>query len=153
VSDPPEVLRTVGGLVDETAVTLAVYGEDLVADDVTRLLGVEPSSSHRRGDRRGPRSAPYKKGAWFLQQRGEAPLGPEELTTTLLDRLPSDEATWIRVGELYEVQVRFGIHFYGWNRGFDLSAALIARIAKLRAKLVYDLYAYDEEPPSGDRSA
>ena len=60
---------SVGGPIDEVRVTLALYSEDLEPDEVTRALGVQPSSAHRRGERRGPRSPPYRQGAWFLTEQ------------------------------------------------------------------------------------
>ena len=150
-TDPPAILTTVGGLVDETGVCLAVYGEDLDPPDVTAIIGREPTSAHRKGDRRGPRSAPYKAGAWFFKVRGEAPQGPAELTAALLDQLPDDERVWAKLNELYKVQLRYGIHMTGWNRGFDLPAGLAARIAKLRATVMFDIYAYGDEDESPRR--
>jgi hypothetical protein len=37
----------------------------------------------------------------------------------------------------------------GWNRGFDIPADLATRIAKLRAAVMFDIYAYgdDDESP------
>jgi hypothetical protein len=135
----------VGGLVDESGVCLAVYGEDLDPPDVTAIIGREPTSAHRKDDRHGPRSPPYKGGAWLFELRGEAPQGPAELTATLLDQLPDDERVWAKLSDLYKVQLRYGIHMSGWNRGFDLPSGLAARIARLRATVMFDIYAYDDE--------
>jgi hypothetical protein len=60
----------VGGPVDEVRVTLALYSEDLDPDEVSRALGVQPTSAHRRGERKGPRSPAYRKGAWLLMEEG-----------------------------------------------------------------------------------
>jgi hypothetical protein len=76
----------------------------------------------------------------------------EDLTVALLDRLPSDESRWTRLGEMYDVQLRFGVHMTGWNRGFELSAELAGRIAKLHAKLTFDIYAYEDDPSSSSQS-
>jgi hypothetical protein len=137
-------LMSVGGLVEETEVCLAVYGEDLDPAVVTALLGCSPTSAHLRGDRRGPRSPPQKRGAWFLDVRGKAPEGPEELSLRLLDLLPRDESVWIKLGELHEVQLRFALHKTGWNKGFDFSPGTAARIALLHARLVFEIYADDQ---------
>jgi hypothetical protein len=142
VTEPP--IR-IGGLVEETGVCLAVYAEDLEPDAVSALLGCSPTSSHHKGDRRGPRSPPQKRGGWFLDVRGKAPQGPEELTEALLKQLPDDEHVWVKLAEHYEVQLRFGIHMNGWNRGFGFSAGLAAKVARLHAELVFDGYAYDDE--------
>jgi len=141
----PRVLCTVGGLVDETGVCLAVYGEDLDPEQVTGLLGRPPTSSHRRGERRGPRSPLYKRSGWFLEVRGTAPQGPEELVAKLLGQLPDDEAVWQKLARLYEVQLRLAFHMAGWNRGFELSADLVAKIANLHAKIVFDIYADEKD--------
>jgi hypothetical protein len=135
----------IGGLVDESSVCLAVYGEHLDPADVTAIVGRAPTSAHRKGDRRGPRSPTLKRGVWMLEISGQAPQGPAELTEALLDQLPDDERVWAKLSELYEVQLRYGIHMAGWNRGFDLPSAIAARIARLRAKVVFDIYAYDDE--------
>lgn len=96
LTDPPATPISVGGLVDRTGVCVAVYGEHLDPDDVTSIIGRPPTSAHRKGDRRGPRSPPLKRGAWFFELRGKAPEGPAELTARLLDQLPDDEP---RLGE------------------------------------------------------
>ena len=141
MTDSPRVVATVGGLVTESSATLGIYADGLDPAAVTALLGVAPTRVHSRGDRRGPRSPPFERGAWLLSVRGTAPLGPEEMTTELLDRLPSDAATWATLGDRYEVQLRIAIHVDGGNQGFDLSPAVMRRIAALGATVVFDIYA------------
>ncbi|MFN6566238.1 DUF4279 domain-containing protein [Dendronalium sp. ChiSLP03b] len=56
-----ENLILVGGLVGETSVCLAIYGEDLNPDEISKYLGCCPTKAYRRGDRRNPnpKYAPY----------------------------------------------------------------------------------------------
>jgi hypothetical protein len=71
-----ESFRTLRGFVEgsETdeptyfgySATLRIFGESLDFDQITRTLGIPPTSSHRKGDRRGPRSTPYKHDMWML---------------------------------------------------------------------------------------
>jgi hypothetical protein len=75
--------------------------------------------------------------------RGKAPEGPEGLCARLLDQLPAEESIWTKLGESYEVQLRFALHKTGWNRGFDFSPGMVARIARLRARVVIEIYADD----------
>src|SRR4029077_4153385 len=89
---------SVEGLVEEKEDCLAVYGEDLDPAVVTSLLGCSHTTDHLRGDRRGPRSPPQKRGAWFLDVQRKAPEGPEELSLALLDQLPTNESVWITLG-------------------------------------------------------
>lgn len=146
ISEPPALI-SVGGPVEEVSVCLAIYGEFLDPASVSALLGCEPTSCHRRRERRGPMSPLYKRGGWFLQERGTAPQLPEELLRRLLGKLPEDETVWLRLASDYEVQLRLYLRVAGWNRGFDLSPELIRRLAHLHAGLVVDIYAEPDQDP------
>jgi hypothetical protein len=139
---------TVGGPIDDVGLCFAVYGADLDPEAVTALLGCTPTSSHRRGDRRGPRSPPAKIGAWFLQVRGRAPRRVEDLIADLLDRLPDDETVMHKLRETYRVQLRIALHLGGFNEGFDLTAKLVEKLAALKVSVGFDIYADPEEPLS-----
>jgi hypothetical protein len=145
LNEETRVLADVGGPVDETRVTLAVYGEDLDPTEVTRLLGCQPTQVHRKGDKRHPTSVPYQTGAWFFTLETKAPSGPDELIPLLLRQLPGDSAFWAGLRERYDVQIRVAIHTAGWNRGFDISPATAELIAATGASLGFDLYFYEDD--------
>jgi hypothetical protein len=44
--------------------TLRIFGDIPDLDEITRHLGVGPTSAHRKGDRRVPVSPPYKHDMW-----------------------------------------------------------------------------------------
>jgi len=140
-----KIVAEVGGQPEESGVCVALYGDDLDPDDVTERLGCKPTSSHRRGDRKGPQSPPYPRGAWLLTLRGEIPTAPEQLIRRLLLRLPSDERVWRDLCSRFEIQVRIAVHFTGWNKGFSLPADVAAAVARMQASVVIDLYAYDDQ--------
>ncbi|UCH21780.1 MAG: DUF4279 domain-containing protein [Deltaproteobacteria bacterium] len=144
-----KVIAEVGGVVDESDATLAVYGKDLEPDDVTALLGIKPTRSFRRGHKVGPNSPPIPHGAWFLEIRGEAPEGPDVQLRKLLMRLPDSEDVWRKLRSRYEVQLRFGIFMSGWNKGFDLAPDLIVRLAKMGVELDFSIWANGDEEENG----
>jgi hypothetical protein len=144
--DPGErSVVTVGGPVDSTTVGLRVHGDDLVPDEVTRLLGVAPTKAWRLGERWNPRLPPAGTGAWFLDE-GWAPEEPEALTRRLLDRLPADPACWAELRSRFRVSVCYGISLEAWNRGFDLSGATIGRLAVLGVEVGFDIYGAGDPP-------
>lgn len=145
-----EVLATVGGVVDETRVTLCLYAKDLDPRVMSELLGVSPSRAHRRGDRAGPRSPPFKHGAWFLEEEGRAPLGPQHLVARLLARIPgADAPVWAQVRQLAEIHLWFGIFVVGWNQGFELGPGQAMQLGKIGCRLMFDVYVDDDEPAPG----
>jgi hypothetical protein len=152
MGEPPKIIGTAGGPIDETHVTLAVHGDDLDPEAVTALFGCRPTRAHRRGERKGPRSLPYRRGAWLLVSRCMAPEEPESLMRAFLDKLPASDAFWTKLHAAYDVQLWFGLFLRASNRGFDLSPEIMARLASLRLALIFDIYAEDEaEPQSGER--
>lgn len=139
-------LIPVGGSVDEVGVCFAVYGPDLDPDAVTALLGCSPTSSHRRGDRRGTRSPPSEGGAWLLTARGRAPTTVEELIDNVLHDVTHEEAAVQKLRRSFTVQLRVALHLGGFNEGFELSTRVIARLAVICVPLVFDIYADLERP-------
>ena len=147
----PQNFVKVGGLVDGSRLTLGIHGEDLEPDEISRLLGCAPSSSHRRGDPRqsGP---PWPSGAWLLSVEAKSPTGPEELVHLLLSRLPTDETLWSDLQSRFRVQMSFGIFTQRWNRGFELSAEALQRIQSIGAGVGFDIYANLEDDDGYHRS-
>jgi hypothetical protein len=145
----------IGGPIESAKASLSIYGEDLDPDEITRVLGLVPTHSHRRGDRRGPNSPPAKVGFWGYEvdsaepneAAGERPDPADLVLGRLLDRLPSDPALWARLGQQYQMRIFFCIAFKGYNKGFGLSARNIQRAAVLGVPLDFDLYADDKCPP------
>jgi len=141
----PSVLVEVGGAVDESHVSLAIYGDDLDPDALSAMLGCVPSHSHRKGDCRSQTSPLSRTGAWIFTVEGRAPRGPDELIEELLARFPEDALFWRELTERYQVSVRMGIHMGGWNRGFDLPLATVTALAQRRIGVGFDLYFYGDE--------
>ncbi len=144
----PEVLMEVGGPVDETCVTLAVYGDALDPEEVSRRLGSAPTWAFRKGETRrqnGREGRPMKHRARFLTVEGVAPVGVDELTTQLLGRFSKDEQFWKELCRDYVVQIRVGIFTGGWNRGFDVRPETTKLVALTGATWGFDLYFDGEE--------
>lgn len=135
----------VGGSVDETKLTLAVYG-DFDPAAITHQLGVEPTETLRKGERRNPRYRPNPQSAWFLTFVAEAPRGLEELLADLLARVASVDATvWRDLRAAHDVQLRIGIFMNAWNRGFTVPSDLIAKAAYIVNHFNFDIYASGDE--------
>jgi hypothetical protein len=146
---PPKLLAEVGGMVDESRVTLAIYGEHLDIEAVSSMLGCAPTHAHRKGERRPESSMPYWTGAWLLTIEGKAPQSPDDLIRLLVGRFPSTPEFWRPIAEAYSLGVRVGIHTGGWNRGFELSAETLAMLSRLGGTLGFDLYFYGDGEVEG----
>lgn len=142
----------IGGPVSDASVSLNLYGTDLDPDEISRLLSLAPTRSHRRGDRLGPDSPPRPKGAWtYAMGPQDGRDAPDIVLGLLLDRLPTDPSLWASLRQRFEMRLFFRIGVEGWNKGFDLSARNIQRVAALQLCLDFDLYEATAVPPELER--
>ena len=63
--------------------SLRIFGSIPDLEEVTQRLGVTPTSVHRRGERRGPKSQPYKHDMWCYH----APVSENEPLHVHIDAL------------------------------------------------------------------
>lgn len=128
---------------DESRATLAIYGDDLDPEAMTKRLGHTPKHSHRKGASVG--SVPAQSGAWLFTVEARPPLGPDDALIALLDTLSLPSAEWIALQREFRVLLRIAIHMDGWNRGFGLSTQTVQRVATIGLPIDFDLY-FDGEP-------
>jgi Domain of unknown function (DUF4279) len=134
-------LARVGGVIDKTTVTLAIYGADLEPDEITAILGCAPTHAHRRGAPGAPNRLPWSSGAWLLAVEGGVACSTEALLLSLLERLPQDPGPWAQIRKRFELRISLGLFLYDVNRGFILSPACLQRLLVTGATLWFDIYA------------
>ena len=138
-----DFIGEVGGGIDETHVTLGIYGKDLNPGEISKLLGCVPTHSHLRGEkrRRGP---PAVEGAWVFTVKGESPAEPNELLRMLLARIPSGGAFWQELRARFKIRISFALFVTEWVRGFELDPSLLARLAAMGVSVGFSIYSERE---------
>ena len=123
-NDDNEKFRTLRGYLrgeepnEETyfaySATLRIFGDIPDLDEITRHLGVGPTDAHRQGDRRGPKSPPYKHDMWTYT----APVNRSEPLHVHIDALWST----FRERKEYLLQLKHGLKvdvFRGYRSNCD----------------------------------
>ena len=127
----------------ELSVQFTLRGVDLNPDDVTRLLGLQPTEAWRVGDRitaiRVPRF--FSDSAWRLHSGLPDTTDLEEQVKSLLDRL---EPVWdvaVELGKKHYAEFSCVVYSYGGDRpAISFDNEVIKRLAELNATLDVDLY-------------
>ena len=146
-----------GGPMPWFSVSLSLAAEDLDPDEVTRLLGVEPDMTRRRGvrwpvgEREGMSAArvssyPARIGLWSIRLRPEqAPeCDVEAAIARVLDRVAAvAPEAWRQACDGAKARISVALTLDAYNRGFGLGPALLRRVAELGLTLDLDVY---EEP-------
>jgi hypothetical protein len=136
-----ELVWVAGGAIDEASVSLRFFGDDLVPDELTQLLGVEPSIAYRKGDIfHGKRyDRVYDIGSWRLSvKRSEMYL--EEQINRLLDKLPPDLAIWNGLTSRFHADLFCGLWLKRWNRCLNFEAATLLRMGERGLSIGLDIY-------------
>lgn len=127
-----------GNRYSSESVALYVFGENLDADHVTRIIGIEPTETRRKGRIRSLSSgsiAHEKRGAWILRVSGEgSDIG--SLISGLIENVSSKDVDILRIDNVEEAYLDIfvaisiideGVH----NCSFVLSEKDVSRISKM----------------------
>jgi uncharacterized protein DUF4279 len=112
--------------------SLRIFGDidDLAA--ISRKLGVNPTSMHRRGEKPGDRSPVWKHDMW----RYQAPVGEthplSEHIQSLLDVERGKEDYLLQLKNELQVDVFCGFRTNCWGAGFEVSPEALALFTTLR---------------------
>jgi hypothetical protein len=142
--DEKRNLISVGGPVDETSVTLRIFGDDLNPDEITSILRFPPTVARRKGDIRIGKTTKneYKArtGQWHL----ESPRGKGDLDNHirwLLEALCPEQDSWDSINQRFNIDLFCGLFINDWNRGTGISADLMYELGRRRIALELDIYA------------
>jgi hypothetical protein len=136
---------------EQSLVGLRVYGEDLLPDEVTRLLGCAPTKSRPKGFvHRGAsgREIVRKTGAWLLDATDAEPENIDGQVADLLARLTSDLNTWSVITQHFDVDIFCGLFMGVSNEGLEVSPDTLRALGERGIKLSLDIYGPDAETKS-----
>ena len=123
--------------IERLDIELRITGDDLDPDRITRMLGVPPTISARRGEEIDLSGVPVVQptGVWAYA----LPASPEwelgDAIDTLLDRLPHDPALWESLASWASGAVICGLFIHDADRAADLAPDTLARLAERRLAL------------------
>ena len=110
--------RTLRGFIDgdepdeETyfaySTTLRIFGNINDLSDITRNLGLEPTSFHRKGERRGPKSPPYKHDMWSYEAQIDEEAAIEKHIDELWTKLKPHKEYLLELKKTLTVDVFLG---------------------------------------------
>lgn len=144
--------------ISRTTASLRFFGDDLVPDEITRLLGGRPTDGTRKGDPNGrvrrsdgiPMRA--NTGSWLRKVPGQEPSDLELQIRNLLLDLTDDLAIWQKLSSRYAGNVFVGFFMTQVNEGCSLSPHTLRLLTDRGLALDLDVYAVlgdEEDAPAG----
>lgn len=139
----PSQLMHFGGSIDRARVSLRFFGDALVPEELTRLLGCQPTQAWRKDDvipdKRYHRVA--KTGSWILEGSLPEAAEIEEQVAALLAKVTGDLAVWQRLSAEFEPDIFCGVFLDDCNRSFGLSPRLMRMLSERGIEIGFDIYA------------
>jgi hypothetical protein len=138
------------GLIDYSVATLRLFGDDLVPDEISEVLGASPSVSHHKGQELVGRNTGIvriaKTGSWRLSAVRREPEDLEAQIFEILDQLTQDLSLWNSLSR-YEPDLFCGIFMGSSNDGLPLSSKALLALGQRGVALGLDIYDPGEKEP------
>lgn len=142
--DAPAGTIWFGGPISWFSISLTVRADDLLPEDVTRLLLVEPTRSQVKGLPVSARTdAPVAKfGSWTvsLTSAETDEWDVTEAVRLLIRRSSQEPAAWKQLPVGAKVCLSFGLHLETANQGFSLPPDILQFAADRTIDLDFDIY-------------
>jgi Domain of unknown function (DUF4279) len=122
--------------IKQAGVTLIVWGADLEPEEISRVFGIQPTSSNRKGDQRGQNGRVSPNGRWLHAFSDRAASNINDQIRDAFAELPSDARTWTDLSTRFEIEIICYLFPSAVAEQFTLppvtSALLAARYATVR---------------------
>jgi hypothetical protein len=129
--------------ISKTRASLRFSGDDLDPEELSAVLGAQPSSSGRKGDvvtgaKTGQKST-KKTGDWMLRAEPRVPGDLETQIKEVLSQLTDDPKIW-RGLKKYRPNLFVGLFMEEGNEGIEISAECLAMLGERGISLGLDIY-------------
>ena len=118
-------------------------GDDLIPEEITKLLGAQPTDSHVKGQElssaSGTRVAEF--GMWRLSVPDREPEDINAQVECLLAGLTYDLQVWSLLASKFELDLFCGLFMNETNEGASLSPATLLALGQRGIEMSLDIYA------------
>lgn len=129
--------------------SLRVFGDSLEPEEVSSLLGHQPTRSHRKGDKTpnasGRASSTELTGVWILESGLCEKAEIEEHLEALFSAVSNDSDEWASLTSRFSASVLCSIFLDPDNEGFELSPRIAQSLADRGLVIAFDIHSGDTE--------
>tara|TARA_R110000787_G_C13098090_1_gene412164 strand:+ start:58 stop:495 length:438 start_codon:yes stop_codon:yes gene_type:complete len=139
----------------ESAACLRIFGDTLNPDEITKLLGGEPTYVALKGQTftsKAGRTRTAKTGTWQYTATRATPGDLDAQVCEILEQLTNDKQTWLELSETYEIDLFCGFFMEETNEGMTISPETVRNLAQRNVEILFEIYApiEDESSSHGD---
>jgi hypothetical protein len=133
---------------DHSLAALRFFGDELVPDEISALLGANPTVAHHKGQEIvGSRTGVTRiarTGSWRLRATDREPEDLEAQIFEILEQLTQDLSIWASLAR-FKPNLFCGLFMGSSNDGISISAKAMLAIGQRGIALGLDVYDFGEE--------
>jgi hypothetical protein len=122
---------------------LRIIGDDLVPDEITKLLGCAPTSAEFKGQvltSKSGRQRTARSGSWRMEASERTPDDLNAQVMEILERLNTDLEVWASLASRFRMDLFCGLFMMEQSSGFTLSPQAMLALASRRIEFGLCLY-------------
>ena len=128
-----------------TVATLRIIGDDLIPDEISKILGCEPSRATFKGQVIRGKTTGHERvartGSWHIETDNRVPQDLNGQILEILGRLNPDMDVWAFLADRFRIDVFCGLFMASRSEGLTLSPQVLLALGARRIEL--DLCLYD----------
>jgi hypothetical protein len=129
---------------ERSVATLRIMGDELVPEEISRLLSAVPTSAHAKGHQfpSGPagRIVTRQSGMWRLRAKEAEPENLDGQVSELLGQVTCDLSVWNDIATRFRVDLFCGWFMGSGNEGVEISPKTMLALAQRGIQLSLDIY-------------
>jgi Domain of unknown function (DUF4279) len=137
--------------VQKSVVSLRIGSEELIPDEITKLLGARPTHAQMKGQEIVSATGHVriaKFGMWRLSASDREPEDMDGQIREILNQTTGNLAVWRSIAQKHDVDLFCGLFLGGSNEGITLSPESLAALGERGIELGLDIYSGpDEDAP------
>jgi len=139
---------------ERSVATLRIMGDELVPDEISKLLSAVPTEAHRKGHQfpSGPsgRIVTRNSGMWRLSATETEPEDLDGQVSELLGQVTSDLSVWSDLATRFRIDLFCGWFMGSGNEGVAISPETMLALGKRSILLSLDIYGPEATDGDGD---
>jgi len=127
-----------------SAASLRFFGDDLDPDELTKMLGGQPTKSEKKGDEFVGKVTRPKRiaqcGGWWLSAERREPGDFDAQISDILAQLTDDTGVWQDLTTRFRADIFCGLFMAEGNEGVSLSHEILENLAVRGLTIDFDIY-------------
>lgn len=136
-----------------SAACLRIFGDDLVPEEITRILRCTPTVVRTTGEvirYQSGRERVVKCGNWILDAVSAEPEDVSGQVRWLLSQVESDDVVWKSLVQRFDVDIYCGLFMQGSNDGLSLAPDVMALLGERGIHLALEIYSANDDDDDDD---